>query len=126
MGVDGAGGVRPAQGGTTALSSACAVHGLLCVAVRREGEGRREKGKKNRKREKGKKKEKGERERERAMARFAAAVDARARRLQSEATPTQNEEKGNTRTGIEFGCRNGGSSEKDFKESGARTEKNLE
>jgi len=78
----------------------------------------------------GKRKMERERERERAAGGIcgglAAAVDARARRLQSEATRTWNEEKGNIRTGIEFVCRNGGSSEKDFGESGARTRKNLE
>ena len=97
---------------------------------RREKEERKGGRKKKREKEK-KKKEKGkikiEREKDRELsAGFAAAVDARARRLQSEATRTRNEKKGNTRTGIEFGCRNGESSEKDFGESGARTGKNLE
>jgi len=94
-------------------------------------EGRRRKkegggGKKKKKKEKKEREEKRERKRERDAAGFASAVDARARRLQSKATRTRNEEKGNTRTGIEFGCRIGGSSEKDFGESGAQIGKNFE
>ena len=55
-------------------------------------------------------KERGK-ERERLSARFAAAVGhARTAAFGRSATSTQDERKGkgNTRTGIEFGCRNGG------------------
>ena len=100
------------------------------VGARRKKEERRMREKNKREKEKRKRKRKKRkkwRERERELsAGFAAAVDARARWLQSETTRTRNEEKGNTRTGIEFGCRNDGSSEKDFGESVARTGKNLE
>ena len=134
-GRDGAAQVEAASGGgvgagRSALSSARRP-GVLCVGE----EGRRRKkeeggGKKKKRKRKRKRRRKGERERgkerERDAAGFAAAVDARARRLQSEATRTWNEEKGNTRTGIEFGCRIGGSSEKDFGESGAQIGKNFE
>ena len=86
---------------------------------------REKKGKQ--KKEKKRKKEKGE-ERERELAaRFAAAVGlARAAMFGRSTTRTRNKKKRNTMMGIEFGCRNGGSSEKDFGESGARTGKNLE
>jgi hypothetical protein len=95
---------------------------------RRRRKGRREKrkGKREKEKEKRKTKEKKKKIKRGLSAGFAVVVDARAQRLQSEATRTLNDEKGNTRTGIEFGCRNGGSSEKDFRESGAHIGKNLE
>ena len=109
--VTGGAGVWGSAEGRSASSSA-----RRCAA--RGGERRRKKKKREKEKKKKKKgKRKMEREEERELsAGFAAAVDARARRLQSEATRTRNEEKGNTRTGIEFGCRIGGSSEKDFGE----------
>ena len=94
---------------------------VRCPGVLRVGEeGRRKEEERRRRREKKEKKKKKmekkrrERKRERDAAGFAAAVDARARRLQSEATRTRNEKRGNKRMGIEFGCRNCGSSKKDF------------
>ena len=85
---------------------------------------------KERRREKeereGGRKRKEERERELA-ARFAAVVGhARAATFGRSATRTRNKKKMNTMTGIEFGCRNSGLSEKDFGKSGAWTGKNLE
>ena len=98
-----------------------------CAREKKEGEGRKKKeGKRKGEKEKenGEEKEREEK-RERDAAGFAEAVDARGGG-RSEATCTRNEEKGNAGMGIEFGCRNSGSSEKDFGKSGAWTAKNLE
>ena len=100
------------------LVGAMAGAGLLCPysAWEEGGGGRRKKGKEGEKEKRigKKKKEKGKRkmERERELsAGFAAAVGhARTAAFGRSATSTQDERKGkgNTRTGIEFGCRNGG------------------